>query len=40
MSLNCPGRHGLKSFFTPTGGFGCDVCKKSIANNAKAYGCR
>ena len=32
---NCSGNHGLKQFNTPSAGYGCDLCKKSVALNAE-----
>eukprot|EP01084_Bolivina_argentea_P161161 280580_1 len=41
INRNCPGKHGLKRFRTPTRGFGCDGCQeRPYPKDAVLFGCR
>ena len=38
--VNCPARHGLRMYSTPTEGFGCDVCSSRCVVGTLMASCR
>ena len=39
-STDCPEHHGLKGFYTPIDGFGCDACGEVYEADSVMFGCR